>query len=229
MDFPTNNSEFIQEDSDDFSSIISKNLNSVLMAIQKHDLYDMMMLDNTIDTCYTIIIMCQKLVENINLYCATNPRTESFRNANINTQVILDNRDKLFLVIYSWQVDDLVRQLIPVLHFLKDLKTKIMNDLRVNNLFSTYKINNVENLLNNLHNFLCSYYGFGKNTLVEFSLFIDDSDVLEKIIKSYKSQKYLSKSNREKLVKYFQNNFIYQISFSFDNIGLNINPIKNYN
>ncbi|AAP33617.1 p26 [Cucurbit yellow stunting disorder virus] len=228
MEFPTNDIEHIQEDGEDFPAIISKNLNSVLNAIQNHSLYDMIMLDNAIETCYTLIIMCQKLYEDVNLYSATNPRTESFRNASVNVNTILNNKDKLFPKLSSWQIDDLVKQLIPILNFLKDSKTKIMNDLRVNNLFSVYRINDVRSLLTSLQTFLTSYYNFGRNTVPEFSLYIDDSEKLEKLIKGYKSKRYLTKSVRNELVNYFSNNLVYQISFLFDNIGINIKPIKNF-
>nr|WNT44050.1 hypothetical 26kDA protein [Urdbean crinivirus] len=210
------------------ADVIAKNFNTVINVIQSHENYDMIHLKHLHGLFDILQIMVTEYGENVNLYSENNKTLGSFRDAGLDINEISNKRGKLFPILSPWQMRDVLDQLEPVLMFTMDLKNGVFDDFRVNNLFTTYKINNVSDLINNVHSYLINHYRFYESVSANFSVLLKDGAMVDSVIKRYKKKKYLDETNRNFIKSIINKYLVYEISFNFSNLGLKMNSIKNF-
>nr|WIC44023.1 p27 [Lettuce chlorosis virus] len=228
VDYPIQSFELGVNGDKAMDELIAKNFNTVVNVIQNHAAYDIINLEHLKKFCQVLHIMINECNDNINLFAENNQMIASFRDAGLDMNNISSRRSKLFNTLTPWQIRDVLDQLETVLRFFIDCKYGLVDDFKVNNLFSTYKINNVGDLINSIHGFLNNHYRFGNNIEANFSIMIKDGKYIEEIIKKYKKEKYLNENGRRKIKDLLTNNLVYEIIFNFNSFGLNMNNIKNF-
>nr|QEM20986.1 ORF9 p27 [Lettuce chlorosis virus] len=228
VDYPIQDFEFGGGGDKAMAEVISKNFNTIVNIIQNHEMYDMIHLNHLHELCQVLHVMINDCTEDINLFSENNKLVGSFRDAGLDMNNISSRRNKLFSTLTPWQLRDTLDQLETVLNFLTDARFGVMNDFKINNLFSIYKINNVGDLINSVHGFLNSHYRFGSNIQADFSIMIKDGKTIDEVIKKYKKEKYLNDINRRKIKDLLSNHLVYEISFHFGGLGLPIKPLKNF-
>nr|WLT68062.1 p27 protein [croton golden spot associated virus C] len=228
IDYPVQEFELNDNDNKVMSEVIAKNFNTILNIIQSHELYDVNQLKHLHELCNVLHIMINEYNNNINLYSENNKTVNNFRDAGLDLNNISSRRNKLFPTLTPWQVRDILEQLESVLMFVTELKFELMNDFRINNLFSIHKIDNLGDLINGVHNYLNNYFNFGYNISADFTIIVDDGLEIENVIKRFKRKKYLDDNSRSKLKLLLSKYLVYEIKFNFKNLGININPLKNF-
>ena len=228
VEYPIQDFDLSNNNGMSLNDVIAKNFNTIVNIIQSHALFDKIHLENYRELCNVLHVMINENNNDINIYSENNRTLGSFRDAGLDINNISARRNKLFPTLTPWQIRDVLQQLESVLWFVTDLKTGLMDDFKINNLFSIYKINNVGDLINSVHSYLNSHYNFGDNTNAEFSLMIRDDDCVDSVIKSFKRKKFLNEKSRQKMKTLLANCLVYEITFNFCNLGLYMNPLKNF-
>ncbi|ABY66971.1 p27 [Bean yellow disorder virus] len=229
VDYPIQEFELTTDSGKSMGELIAKNFHTIVNVIQSHQMFDIMNLEHVANLCYTLHVMIDNHEGYVNLYAENNPRVDSFRDAGVKPEVLVNKKDKYFPTLTTWQLRDTLSQLEPVLNFVTELKGGLMNDFRVSNLFTVYKINNVKDLINSVHHFLNDMFKFGENVKAEFNMLIKDGKSVERMIKNFKKQKYLDENLRIKFKDFISENLVYEINFEFKNLGFYLKPIKNFN
>nr|WLT68069.1 p27 protein [croton golden spot associated virus C] len=228
VNYPIQDFELNDNDNKIMSEVIAKNFNTILNVVQHHELYDSNQLKHLHELCNVLHIMINDFNNNINLFAENNKVVDNYKDAGLDLNSISMRRNKLFPTLTPWQLRDTLEHLESVLTFVTDLKFELMDDFRINNLFSIYKINNIGDLINSTHNYLNDRYRFGYNIAADFSIIIDDGLVIEQVIKKFKRKRYLDEDSRKKLKSIFSNYLVYEIKLNLKSLGLHINPIKNF-
>nr|WQG15659.1 P27 [Lettuce chlorosis virus] len=208
--------------------VVAKNFKTIVNIIQNREMYDMIHLNHLHELCQVLRVMINDCNEDINLFSENNKLVGSFRDAGLDMNNISSRRNKLFPTLTPWQLRDTLDQLETVLNFLTDSKFGLINDFKINNLFSMYKINNIRDLTNSVHGFMNNHYRFGSNIQADFSIMVKDGKTIEEVIKKYKREKYLNDCGRRKIKDLLSSHLVYEISFHFEGLGLSIKPLKNF-
>ncbi|UQV97404.1 putative p27 protein [Pueraria lobata-associated crinivirus] len=228
VDYPIQDFELNHDTNKNLHDVIAKNFNTIINVIQSHDLYDVIHLKHLRELCNVLHIMINEYADDVNLYAGNSMILGNFRDAGLNMDDIINRKKKIFPTLSPWQLREMLQQLETVLWFVTELKLGLMNDFRINNLFSVCKINTVGDLINGVHSFLNDHFKFGYNIKADFSILIKNGDLVDSVIKKFKKKKYLDEDNRIKISNILQKCLVYEISFNFVNLGIIMNPLKNF-
>uniref|UniRef100_A0AAU6NE48 27 kDa protein n=1 Tax=Yam virus 1 TaxID=3123105 RepID=A0AAU6NE48_9CLOS len=207
---------------------IAKNLCSIINILEKAHIHTIDELKNVRDLSHVVMSMCEYASDTINLYAENNKMQNILLQAGMTPVSIYAARNKLFPTLPNYLVKNILEDIIDVLNFLVDYKEKIMDEFKITSFVSMYKIRSTANVTNHINDYLNSIYRFKTDIRVSFCVKDNSNDQLYEIIRNLNEKTYMKYKIKNQLIKFINENLLFEINFFYGKYGLSIEKIKNF-
>nr|AVL25837.1 hypothetical protein [Arracacha latent virus C] len=220
--------DFSHQNVNDGTDRIAYNVNLVLNTAIDHNLHDVFSLEKTLVFCHTLKNLFNVKDVRVNLFSRNSKVYEMLVNSGYPESEILDNKDKYFPTLTSWQLITILENLIPIFDLLVDCKRGLIDNVALIHIFDNYLINDITGLNWALSSYLCYKYRFISETNVEFSLDIEDERLLQSHIYKYKIYYKNSSKKKRDFTKILNENLRFRVKLDFNSMGLSVPYVKNF-
>nr|BAV38113.1 p26 protein [Beet pseudoyellows virus] len=225
MDFPVLTSETTGEQANDLDMLAS-NVNIILNILQDHRQHDNFELQNALNSCSTVINVCNLQTEDVNLFSTHSKVYQDLKSVGVSHEELSSQRSKYFSTLSTEDLKYLMFDVANIFRLLLVARKNLVDNVALISIFTNYNVTDIPSFNRAITEYFSKAYPMSYYCQQEYAIDVADEYRFSHLLKSIKFPNKRSYIKKGELIEICKESLIFKISINYDHLGLNIKTIK---